>query len=117
MSSDFLRLDGPTPCRSNPDLFEDTPELFQAAKSLCIGQCRQRAACLEFAMRTGQRDRVWGGLTPAERKTRKHRAAHAGPQATETAAKRRRFGGWAEETDMPIGRHVRTTEQLQEETA
>lgn len=56
-------------------------EYRDPAKKVCAG-CPVRAECLSFAMETGERDGIWGGLTPYERtalktKVRKERAAKA----------------------------------------
>jgi WhiB family redox-sensing transcriptional regulator len=37
------------------------------AKAVCLG-CPVREMCLEFAIATGERFGVWGGLTPQERR-------------------------------------------------
>lgn len=37
------------------------------AKAIC-GMCAVREACLDFALRTREKDGIWGGLTEGERK-------------------------------------------------
>lgn len=59
-----------------------------AAQEVCA-RCRVRKQCLEFAMRTGEADGIWGGTTPEERirvrqrraAARRRRARHAWPNA------------------------------------
>jgi WhiB family redox-sensing transcriptional regulator len=64
-----------TPCHGRSDLFvhpvRRTPHKAAAteAKALCT-QCPIRAACAEHAIRRGETDGIWGGLTPAERRAR-----------------------------------------------
>jgi hypothetical protein len=41
---------------------------IEQAKQVC-GRCPMRSACLEWALSTGQRDGVWGGLAEGERRT------------------------------------------------
>ena len=36
------------------------------AKAIC-GSCPVRAPCLDYALATGQRDGIWGGMTAEER--------------------------------------------------
>lgn len=61
-------------CRGiDPELFfpvsPDGPSLDEVrrAKAVC-GDCVVRRECLEFALGTGQRHGVWGGLTEDERR-------------------------------------------------
>ena len=53
------------------DLFfpanEAEPSQVRAAKAVC-GACPVREECLSYAVETGQRDGVWGGLTSRERR-------------------------------------------------
>lgn len=64
-----------TPCHGS-DLFvhpiRSAPTKADAveAKALCAA-CPIRAACAEHAIRHGETDGIWGGLTPAERRTRR----------------------------------------------
>jgi len=44
---------------------------IEAAKRVC-GRCDVVAACLDWALRTGQDAGVWGGLSETERRTLKH---------------------------------------------
>lgn len=37
------------------------------AKAICA-RCDVRAQCLEYALRTGERDGIWGGLSPRQRR-------------------------------------------------
>lgn len=53
----------------------DTDEVgIAAAKSVC-GGCRARPDCLEYAVETLQKDGVWGGTTPNERRSIRRRRA------------------------------------------
>ncbi|MFJ1706388.1 WhiB family transcriptional regulator [Kitasatospora sp. NPDC088346] len=60
-------------CRQvDPDLFfgarrQDTGPRVEAAKEVCR-HCPVREACLRSALVHEERDGVWGGLTPAERR-------------------------------------------------
>lgn len=36
------------------------------AKAIC-GECEVRTECLEYAMRNGEQDGIWGGLSPQQR--------------------------------------------------
>jgi WhiB family redox-sensing transcriptional regulator len=36
------------------------------AKRICAG-CQVREQCLDFALRNGERDGIWGGATPEDR--------------------------------------------------
>ena len=45
------------------------------AKRICCA-CRVRGQCLAYALRTGERHGIWGGMTPGERR---HRARRARP--------------------------------------
>lgn len=65
-------------CRhEDPELFFPVgttgPALQQieAAKRVC-GRCGVVAACLDWALRTGQDAGAWGGLSETERRTLKH---------------------------------------------
>ncbi|MER6607347.1 WhiB family transcriptional regulator [Streptomyces sp. NPDC000927] len=59
-----------TPCHGRGDLFtttatgDDDPTAY--AKALCAA-CPIRQACADHAIRRGESDGIWGGLTPAER--------------------------------------------------
>jgi WhiB family transcriptional regulator, redox-sensing transcriptional regulator len=57
---------------ADPDLFfpispsREGARQAQRALRVCAG-CPVQRPCLEFAMRTGQKEGIWGGTTPAER--------------------------------------------------
>lgn len=63
------------PCRTDPELFfpvaDEGTEAFEReaapARALCAG-CPVRAACLDYALETGQDYGIWGGTSPAERR-------------------------------------------------
>jgi WhiB family redox-sensing transcriptional regulator len=48
-----------------PEQYE--PEDVAQAKSICSG-CWMQEPCLEFALRTNEKEGVWGGTTPADRR-------------------------------------------------
>ncbi|GLW05517.1 transcriptional regulator WhiB [Microtetraspora sp. NBRC 13810] len=58
-------------CRdSDPDLFfplTSSAEQEERAKGVCAG-CQVLADCREYALRTGEPDGIWGGLTVEERR-------------------------------------------------
>jgi WhiB family redox-sensing transcriptional regulator len=57
---------------ADPDLFFPLSargagvQQVDRAVRICAG-CRVRRQCLEFAMRTGETEGIWGGTTPEER--------------------------------------------------
>ncbi|MFZ3562811.1 WhiB family transcriptional regulator [Streptomyces sp. BH097] len=68
-------------CRNeDPELFfpigETGPALFQIeeAKAVCR-RCPVMEQCLQWALESGQDSGVWGGLSEAERRSMKRRAA------------------------------------------
>ncbi|MBA9002496.1 MULTISPECIES: WhiB family transcriptional regulator [Thermomonospora] len=61
-------------------------EQVRAAKSICA-RCPVRAECLDWALRAGEPDGIWGGTTPEERRyLRRDRRTAARPNRTATAA-------------------------------
>lgn len=57
-------------CRTmEPELwFPVTPDKPQAAvRAICYG-CPARLQCLSYAVQTNQRDGIWGGVTPKNRR-------------------------------------------------
>jgi WhiB family redox-sensing transcriptional regulator len=40
---------------------------FDMAKSICSG-CWLKEKCLDFAIKTNEKEGVWGGTTPSERR-------------------------------------------------
>ncbi|MFJ8855134.1 WhiB family transcriptional regulator [Streptomyces sp. NPDC102437] len=64
-----------TPCHGHGDLYvhsiRSTPSATNVgkAKVLCAA-CPIKAACADHAIRRGETDGIWGGLTPAERRAR-----------------------------------------------
>ena len=57
-------------CAGHPERgawFSDDPETERRAKAVCRA-CPVRDECLRFALGTGQREGVWGGRTPSERR-------------------------------------------------
>ncbi|MGW2710660.1 WhiB family transcriptional regulator [Streptomyces sp. NPDC001356] len=76
-------------CRSeDPDLFfpigDTGPALLQIreAKAVCV-RCPVIERCLQWALESGQDFGVWGGLSEAERRSLKRRAARNRARTTE----------------------------------
>jgi WhiB family redox-sensing transcriptional regulator len=70
-----LVIDGPTPCKDDPDLFFPRSERaakHEPAKRLCLS-CLHTADCLAWALENDERWGVWGGTSPHDR----HRLQHA----------------------------------------
>jgi WhiB family redox-sensing transcriptional regulator len=44
---------------------------YKEAKALCA-KCPERVACLAFAMDTNEKNGLWGGKTPEERRELRH---------------------------------------------
>jgi WhiB family transcriptional regulator, redox-sensing transcriptional regulator len=75
---------GRAACRdSDPELFFPDSDIrsaratIKAAKLICRG-CPVNAACLTWALASGEQAGIWGGLTEDERR-RLHRAAGPSP--------------------------------------
>lgn len=71
--------DGPLPCAGKTTLFyeERNRDSVARAKELC-GTCPAIAPCLASALAGDERDGIWGGTTPDERRVilgRKSRAS------------------------------------------
>jgi len=61
--------------QTDPDLFmPDRGGSTVAAKKVC-GECPVRAACLDYAIVTGQPEGIWGGLSADERRRIRQAAA------------------------------------------
>ena len=54
-----------------PDTYEE--EDVAKAKSIC-SDCWMQDACLQFALQTNEKEGVWGGTTPVERRRIRRRA-------------------------------------------
>ena len=74
-------------CRDeDPELFfpigNTGPALLQIdeAKQVCA-QCKVTAACLQWALESGQDSGVWGGLSEDERRALKRRGVRVGASA------------------------------------
>ena len=52
--------------------YPDRGESTQAAKRICQ-RCKVKAECLDYALATGERFGVWGGLSERERRRLKRR--------------------------------------------
>ena len=72
---------------TDPDVFFPVAVGSSASKQvaramrICAG-CTVRQQCLDFAMRSGEKDGIWGGTTPEERiRTRRARNRRPARQA------------------------------------
>lgn len=54
-----------------PEEYE--PEDVKQAKAIC-GSCWMQAKCLSFALETNEKEGVWGGTTPNERRSIRRKA-------------------------------------------
>ncbi|MFI0417822.1 WhiB family transcriptional regulator [Spongiactinospora sp. 9N601] len=72
-------------CRSSdPELFfPPAPSLDQEtrAKAVC-GRCPVMAECRAYALRAGEREGIWGGMTPQERRRSRFPANWRRPAAS-----------------------------------
>ncbi|TDC04197.1 WhiB family transcriptional regulator [Nonomuraea longispora] len=72
-------------CRfSDPDLFfplAPTPLQEARAKAVCAG-CQVIEECRSYALRTGEAEGIWGGLTPEERRRTRFPAGWRRPAAS-----------------------------------
>ncbi|MFG3435765.1 WhiB family transcriptional regulator [Nonomuraea sp. NPDC047897] len=72
-------------CRSSdPELFfplAPSPAQEARAKEICAG-CRVLQECRSYALRAGEAEGIWGGLTPQERRRSRFPAAMGGRGAT-----------------------------------
>ncbi len=60
----------------DPDLFyPERGESITQARAVCAG-CVVRAECLEFALSTGEKLGIWGGLSERERRRLRRQRAH-----------------------------------------
>ena len=80
---------------TDPDVFfpvaAGTAASKQAARALRIcDSCTVKRQCLDFAMRSGEKDGIWGGTTPEERirarRARNRRPRRAWREAQEIVA-------------------------------
>lgn len=60
-------------------------QTIAAARQIC-GRCPVRAACVAFALRTGEDEGIWGGLLPSERRGLRQSQPSNGENSTEVAA-------------------------------
>lgn len=72
-------------CRSSdPELFfplAPTPVQEARAKGVCAG-CQVLADCRDYALRSGEADGIWGGMTPEERRRARFPAGWRSPAAS-----------------------------------
>lgn len=69
------------------------------AKAVCA-RCEVRAACLDYAIRQGIADGVWGGLTPSERHALRAGTRRRGAAITLRAS---RVGAGGDRSGEPLG--------------
>ncbi len=74
-------------CRGvDPELFfPERGEPTNEAKEVCKG-CAVRAKCLEFALTSGERQGIWGGLSEKERRKARRSRAQARRASEELSA-------------------------------
>jgi WhiB family transcriptional regulator, redox-sensing transcriptional regulator len=72
--ADFAACQNEDPGLFFPLTWEEHPgQSIEQARRVCR-TCPVKAACLDWALRTGEPDGIWGGTTPAERRRlRAHR--------------------------------------------
>lgn len=72
-------------CRSSdPELFFPlAPSPLQAAraKAVCAG-CQVLSECRDYALRAGESEGIWGGMTPEERRRSRFPAGWRSPAAS-----------------------------------
>ena len=62
---------------ADPELFFPPPGAdTSAARSICRG-CPVRRHCLDYALETGQKHGIWGGMTESQRRRLRRPAAQA----------------------------------------
>lgn len=77
--------------REDPDLFfpigntGPTLEQIDEAKAVC-GRCPVVEQCLDWALRAGQVEGIWGGMTEGERRALRRRDARLAKDTVTTAA-------------------------------
>ncbi len=81
-------------CReTDPEsFFPDKGQSTRQAKQVCMA-CEVRTDCLEYALATGERFGIWGGLSERERRRVIKCAAGGAGWRREQRAKRRRHPG------------------------
>jgi hypothetical protein len=62
------------PCNGGTEWFSDDPRLQQRAAQLCRA-CTLLPVCRAYAMAAGEKEGVWGGTTPLDRKRLRRRSA------------------------------------------
>lgn len=65
-----LRVEGPAPCTLSPSpelWWASTAPLVKRAQAGCA-LCPAARECLEYAIAANEREGVWGGTTPADRR-------------------------------------------------
>jgi WhiB family redox-sensing transcriptional regulator len=69
-------------CRNaDPSIFFPSSDLFSNRAKLICSTCPVKEQCLAWAVATSQRDGIWGGKTPKERRRIARTAASAGEAA------------------------------------
>lgn len=58
------------PCQSHPEMWwPERGERSDLAIHMCKTRCTMREQCLRFALEVGEDEGIWGGKTPAERRS------------------------------------------------
>ncbi|WIC89106.1 WhiB family transcription factor [Arthrobacter phage Ottawa] len=58
------------PCQSSPDLWwPERGHQSDLAVRMCKTRCTMQEQCLRFALEVGEDEGIWGGATPAERRS------------------------------------------------
>ena len=62
------------PCQSSPDLWwPERGQQSDLAVRMCKTRCTITEQCLRFALEVGEDEGIWGGATPAERRSMRRR--------------------------------------------
>lgn len=62
------------PCNRGDEWFSENPRHQQRAAALC-GGCALLQVCRSYALAAGEKEGVWGGTTPLDRKRKRRKAA------------------------------------------
>jgi WhiB family redox-sensing transcriptional regulator len=72
--------------QTDPDAFFPAKGGSTAAAKRVCGSCDIQAACLEWALATGERHGIWGGLSDTERRRLTRAAGQSPPRPRAPAA-------------------------------
>lgn len=51
---------------------------YSRAQAVCVKECPVRLQCLDYALRAGETEGVWGGMTPSQRHALRRRSEQEG---------------------------------------